>query len=192
MRSNRRICVYCGSSTGKKSSYAEAAKALAKELVKNGSDLVYGGANIGLMGILANEVLALDGQAYGVIPDHLASFEIAHTELTELFVCNDMHERKKKMSQLSDGFIAMPEGLGTLEELFEIWTWAQLGIHEKPIGLFNVEGYFDPLISFINISVSEGFVKPGHISSIIIEEEPGELVKALTNGKYETIRKISH
>ena len=190
MRSQRKICVYCGSSRGEDSVYAKAAEALGKEIAYNNNTLVYGGAKIGLMGILADTVLAEGGSVIGVMPDNLADLEIAHDGLSELFLCQDMHARKKKMSELSDGFIAMPGGLGTLEEFFEIWTWAQLGIHSKPIGIFNVDSYFDPMIFFIEKAISAGFIKPGHTSSLIIEDQAENLVKLVNVEKYETVTKV--
>ena len=190
MRSQRKICVYCGSSRGEDSVYAKAAEALGKEIAYNNNTLVYGGAKIGLMGILANTVLAEGGSVIGVMPDNLADLEIAHDGLSELFLCQDMHARKKKMSELSDGFIAMPGGLGTLDEFFEIWTWAQLGIHSKPIGIFNVDSYFDPMIFFIEKAISAGFIKPGHTSSLIIEDQAENLVKLVNVEKYETVTKV--
>ena len=190
MRSQRKICVYCGSSRGEDSVYAKAAEALGKEIAYNNNTLVYGGAKIGLMGILANTVLAEGGSVIGVMPDNLADLEIAHDGLSELFLCQDMHARKKKMSELSDGFIAMPGGLGTLDEFFEIWTWAQLGIHSKPIGIFNVDSYFDPMIFFIEKAISAGFIKPGHTSSLIIEDQAKNLVKLVNVERYETVTKV--
>ena len=190
MRSQRKICVYCGSSRGEDPVYAKAAEALGREIACNNNTLVYGGAKIGLMGILANTVLAEGGSVIGVMPNNLANLEIAHDGLSELFLCQDMHARKKKMSELSDGFIAMPGGLGTLDEFFEIWTWAQLGIHSKPIGIFNVDSYFDPMIFFIEKAISAGFIKPGHTSSLIIEDQAKKLVKLVNVEKYETVTKV--
>ena len=190
MLSQRRICVYCGSSRGEDSVYAKAAEALGREIACNNNTLVYGGAKIGVMGILADTVLAEGGSVIGVMPNNLADLEIAHDGLSELFLCQDMHARKKKMSELSDGFIAMPGGLGTLEEFFEIWTWAQLGIHSKPIGIFNVDSYFDPMIFFIEKAISAGFIKPGHTSSLIIEDQAENLVKLVNVEKYETVTKV--
>ena len=190
MLSQRRICVYCGSSRGEDSVYAKAAEALGREIACNNNTLVYGGAKIGLMGILADTVLAQGGNVIGVMPNNLADLEIAHDGLSELFLCQDMHARKKKMSELSDGFIAMPGGLGTLDEFFEIWTWAQLGIHSKPIGIFNVDSYFDPMIFFIEKAISAGFIKPGHTSSLIIEDQAENLVKLVNVEKYETVTKV--
>ena len=190
MRSQRKICVYCGSSRGEDPVYAKAAEALGREIACNNNTLVYGGAKIGLMGILADTVLAEGGSVIGVMPNNLADLEIAHDGLSELFLCQDMHARKKKMSELSDGFITMPGGLGTLDEVFEIWTWAQLGIHSKPIGIFNVDSYFDPMIFFIEKAISAGFIKPGHTSSLIIEDQAENLVKLVNVEKYETVTKV--
>ena len=190
MQSQRKICVYCGSSRGEDSVYAKAAEALGREIACNNNTLVYGGAKIGLMGILADTVLAEGGSVIGVMPNNLADLEIAHDGLSELFLCQDMHARKKKMSELSDGFITMPGGLGTLDEFFEIWTWAQLGIHSKPIGIFNVDSYFDPMIFFIEKAISAGFIKPGHTSSLIIEDQAKNLVKLVNVERYETVTKV--
>ena len=144
----KNICVYCGSSPGRQEAYSSAARALAKSLVDRNLGLVYGGASVGIMGLIADTVLQLGGRAVGVIPEALVRKEVAHKSLTELHVTQSMHERKTLMAELSDGFIAMPGGIGTLEEIFEIWTWAQLGIHAKPCGLLNAAGYFDALTTF--------------------------------------------
>jgi uncharacterized protein (TIGR00730 family) len=156
--------------------YAAAARAVAKALVDRDMRLVYGGASVGIMGAVADEVLRLGGRAVGVIPESLARKEVAHRSLTELHVTETMHERKMLMATLSDAFIALPGGIGTLEEIFEIWTWAQLGIHDKPCGLLNVNGYFDPLISFLDRAVAEQFVRPAVRSLLFVENEPEELL----------------
>ena len=156
------LCVYCGSATGGSELYAEAARALGRELVRRGIMLVYGGGNVGLMGAIADEVMAHGGRATGVIPQALMQREVGHHGLTELHVVKDMHERKAMMAELADGFIAMPGGFGTLEELFEVTTWAQLGLHEKPIGLLNINGFYDGLTGFASHLVAEGFVRPDH------------------------------
>jgi hypothetical protein len=158
----KNICVYCGSSPGRLPAYADGARALAQALVERDMGLVYGGASIGLMGLIADTVLQLGGRAVGVIPQALARKEVAHKGLTELHITHTMHERKTLMAQLSDGFIAMPGGIGTFEELFEIWTWAQLGIHAKPVGLLNVAGYYDALTTFLDHATHEQFMKPLH------------------------------
>lgn len=172
MNTFKSICVYCGSSPGRLDAYAGAARSLAALLVAQNIRLVYGGANVGIMGVLADTVLNLGGEAVGVIPAALVQKEVAHADLTELHVTPSMHERKALMAELSDGFIALPGGIGTLEELFEVWTWAQLGFHHKPCGLLNIEGYFDPLVSFLNHTVDEQFVKLPHRSMLIVECTP--------------------
>lgn len=167
----KNICVYCGSSSGRLPAYAEGARALAHALVARDWGLVYGGASIGLMGLVADTVLQLGGRVVGVIPEALARKEVAHAGLTQLHVTQSMHERKTLMAELSDGFIAMPGGIGTFEEIFEIWTWAQLGIHAKPCGLLNVAGYYDALTTFLDHATHEQFMKPPHRSLLIVEPE---------------------
>jgi len=176
MKSIHSICVYCGSSPGRLEDYAAAAYSLAAALVNLNIRLVYGGAAIGLMGMVADRVLALGGQVAGVIPTALAHKEIAHPGLTELHVTQSMHERKMLMAELADGFVALPGGIGTLEELFEIWTWAQLGFHQKPCGVLNVAGYYDALISFLDHSAAEQFVKPQVRDMLIVESDPHRLL----------------
>jgi uncharacterized protein (TIGR00730 family) len=161
------ICVYCGSSPGASAHYADAARDLAGRMVDENIALVYGGGNVGLMGIIADEVLRLGGEATGVIPKALLDMEVGHYELTRLHVVRDMHERKSMMAELSDGFIAMPGGIGTLEELFEALTWSQLGFHDKPIGILNVDGFYNGLISFMQHLVKQKFLKPEHASLLI-------------------------
>ncbi len=165
------ICVYCGSSPGRQEAYSIAARSLARSLVERNIKLVYGGAGVGIMGLVADTVLQLGGQAVGVIPEALVRKEVAHNNLTELHVTQSMHQRKMMMAELSDGFIALPGGIGTLEELFEIWTWAQLGFHSKPCGLLNIEGYFDSLISFLDHAVDEQFIRPPHRSILLVEHD---------------------
>lgn len=166
------ICVYCGSSPGRQEAYSDAARGLAKSLVERNIRLVYGGAGIGIMGLLADTVLQLGGQAVGVIPEALVRREVAHKHLTELHVTQSMHERKMLMAELSDGFIALPGGIGTLEELFEIWTWAQLGLHGKPCGLLNIAGYFDALAAFLDHAEAEQFIRRSHHSMLMVEHDP--------------------
>lgn len=173
----KNICVYCGSRPGRLDTYAEAARALAEQLVSHDIGLVYGGASVGLMGTVADHVLKLGGRAIGVIPEALVRKEVAHHRLTQLHITQSMHERKTLMAELSDGFIAMPGGIGTLEEIFEIWTWAQLGLHHKPCGLLNVQGYFDPLRSFLDHTVSEQFVQPSVRGMLIVETEPAAMLR---------------
>ncbi len=170
------ICIYCGSSPGRLEAYGSAAYALAESLVSRNIRLVYGGAGIGIMGMVADQVLKLGGQAIGVIPKALAHKEVAHKNLTQLHITQSMHERKMLMAELADGFIALPGGIGTLEELFEIWTWAQLGFHNKPCGLLNVEGYYDSLIRFLDHVLAEQFVKIHHHALLIVETDPGALL----------------
>ena len=155
----RRICVYCGSNTGIRPEYARAARELADVLVRHDLELVYGGADKGIMGVLANAVLELGGKVHGVIPEMLRDKEIAHEGLTELHVVSSMHARKSMMAALSDGFIAMPGGFGTLEEIIEIITWGQLRFHDKPCGLLNIGGFFDHLLSYLDHASAEGFLR---------------------------------
>jgi uncharacterized protein (TIGR00730 family) len=172
----RNICVFTGSRNGSLAAYSEAAKQLGLALVARDYGLVYGGGNVGLMTVIADTVLASNGYVAGVIPNSLVSKEVAHQGLSELRMVNSMHERKAVMAELSDGFIAMPGGIGTMEEFFEVLSWAQLGIHQKPCGLLNVAGYYDPLIQFLDHAVSHDFVKPTHRSLMIVESEPEKLL----------------
>ncbi|WP_370950176.1 TIGR00730 family Rossman fold protein [Amycolatopsis sp. cg5] len=174
----RRICVFCGSSMGNSPEYAAAAAALGTLLASRGIGLVYGGASVGTMGVVADAALAAGGEVIGVIPEALSSVEISHAGLTELHVVADMHERKAKMAALSDGFLALPGGAGTLEELFEIWTWAQLGLHTKPLGLVDVAGYYAPLRTFVDHMVTEGFLRPAHRDFILVDPDPAVLLDA--------------
>jgi uncharacterized protein (TIGR00730 family) len=173
------IAVYCGASDGARTLYADAARALGRVLVEHNIALVYGGGKVGLMGVIADEVLRLGGEATGVIPRALVEREVGHAGLTRLFVVKDMHERKAMMAELSEGFIAMPGGMGTLEELFEMVTWAQLGIHAKPIGLLNTDGFYDGLMGFVRHQQEEGFVRPAHAALMNIDPDPDALVKRL-------------
>lgn len=173
------IAVYCGASNGAKPIYADAARQLARALVDHNIALVYGGGKVGLMGVIADEVLRLGGEATGVIPRALVEREVGHAGLTRLFVVKDMHERKAMMADLSEGFIAMPGGFGTLEELFEMVTWAQLGIHAKPIGLLNTEGFYDGLVGFARHQQEEGFVRPAHAALMNIDADAEALVRKL-------------
>lgn len=173
----RSICVYCGSQVGASPNYQEHAKMLAQSLVENNLQLIYGGGNIGLMGTLADEVLRLNGRVIGVIPVALHEKEVAHLGLSELFIVKDMHERKAKMAALADGFIALPGGLGTLEELFEMLTWSQLEFHKKPIGLLNIDHYYDDLIRFLQYSVKEKFVRQTHYDLLLQDQNAGDLIK---------------
>ena len=175
----RAIAVYCGASPGASPRYAQAARELAAALVAHNVPLVYGGGNVGLMGELADEVLRQGGEVTGVIPRALVEREVAHAGLTRQFVVRDMHERKAMMADLADGFIAMPGGMGTLEELFEMLTWSQLGIHNKPVGLLNVGGFYDRLVDFVAHQQAEGFVREQHAALMMVEPEAGRLVERL-------------
>ena len=175
----KRICVFCGSSEGARPAYADAAQRLGEELVKRGLGLVYGGGSIGLMGVLADTVLAAGGEAIGVIPGGLASRELAHAGLTEMHVVGSMHERKALLASLCDGFLALPGGLGTFEETLEVLTWAQLGIHRKPVGVLNVEGYWDGLRRLLAHAVGEGFVRPEYAALLLFSGTPAELLDRL-------------
>jgi uncharacterized protein (TIGR00730 family) len=175
----KRVCVFAGSSPGTRADYQAAAVDLGRILAARGIGLVYGGAQVGLMGIVANAVLAQGGQVIGVIPRAIAAKEIAHTGLTELRLVSSMHERKALMADLSDGFVALSGGWGTLDEMFEILTWAQLGIHQKPCGLLNVHGYFDRLLAFLEHSINEGFVRREYQSMLAVSESAGALLDAL-------------
>jgi uncharacterized protein (TIGR00730 family) len=172
----KRICVFCGSSPGARPEYRTAAINLGEALVARGLGLVYGGANIGLMGVLAHSVMNAGGEVIGVIPQSMVKRELAFTGVSDLRVTGSMHERKAVMADLSDGFIAMPGGLGTLEELFEILTWTQLGIYHKPAGVLNVEGYFDALLAFLDYAVAERFIKDEYRSMLIVDRDPNQLL----------------
>lgn len=174
-----RVCVFLGSSSGVRLEYRAAAAALGQALAGRGVGLVYGGARVGLMGAVADAALSAGGEVIGVIPSALVAKEVAHTGLTDLRVVGSMHERKAVMSELSDAFIAAPGGLGTLEELFEILTWAQLGLHRKPCGLLNVQGYFDPLLSFFDHSINEGFIQPEYRRLIVVADAAEPLLDLL-------------
>ncbi|HEX2224649.1 MAG TPA: TIGR00730 family Rossman fold protein [Thermoanaerobaculia bacterium] len=168
----RRICVFCGSSPGASPAYAEAARELGRLLARRGLGLVYGGGNVGLMGILADAVLAEGGEVIGVIPHSLMAREVGHSGLTELRVVDTMHERKALMADLSDAFIALPGGIGTLDEWFEIWTWAQLGLHPKPCGLLDVQDYYSPLLAFLDHMVRERFLRDTHRAFVLVDTDP--------------------
>jgi uncharacterized protein (TIGR00730 family) len=170
------LCVYCGSSLGNSPAYAKAARELAKAMVDDNIALVYGGGKVGLMGTIADEVLRLGGEATGVIPKALLDKEVGHAGLTRLHIVKDMHERKAMMADLSDGFIAMPGGIGTFEELFEVFTWSRLGLHDKPIGLLNVDGFYDGLIAFLRHTVTQGFLSAGQESLLMHEPEAKPLL----------------
>jgi hypothetical protein len=175
------IGVFCGSAHGRSDAYTAAAKQFGRSVAGRGLRVVYGGASVGLMGTIADAVLAEGGEVIGVIPGALVDREIAHRRLTELRVVETMHERKAGMAALADAFVALPGGLGTLEELFEIWTWGQIGLHVKPYGLLNTAGYYDPLIEFLDHAVREGFVRERQRSSLVVASDPDELLDRLTS-----------
>ena len=175
----KRLCVFCGSSTGDAPAYAAAARELGTALAGRKIGLVYGGASVGLMGAVADAALAAGGDVIGVMPEALAKKELAHAGLTDLRIVGSMHERKALMAELSDGFIALPGGLGTLEELFEVWTWAQLGYHAKPCALLNVAGFYDRLISFLDSVVEHHFLKPAHRDMLVVASDSDDLLARL-------------
>lgn len=183
------ICVFCGSSFGIRPAYKHAAQAMGETLVERGIGLVYGGGRVGLMGTVADTVMAAGGEVIGVIPKFLAEKEIAHSGLTQLHLVESMHERKALMADLADGFIALPGGYGTLEEFCEVLTWTQLGLHQKPHGLLNVEGYYDHLIQLFDHALSEEFVQPKHRSIILTASNPAHLLDLLAAYKPEKIDK---
>jgi uncharacterized protein (TIGR00730 family) len=176
-----RICVFCGSSTGRGSVYVDAAKQFGRTLTERGIGLVYGGASVGTMGVISDAVIDAGGEVFGVIPRSLVDREIAHPNLTHLYIVDGMHERKARMAELADGFVALPGGAGTLEELFEVWTWAQLGLHHKPIGLLDVAGYFDALLELTAHMVAEGFLSAAYRDMLVVESEPGLLLDRLAS-----------
>jgi hypothetical protein len=170
------VCVFCGSNPGNDPVYAAGARAMGAEIARRGLILVYGGGAVGLMGIVADAALEAGGEVHGVIPRALREKEVGHNGLTRLEIVDTMHIRKARMAELSDGFIAMPGGIGTFEELFEIWTWGQLGIHSKPLGLLNVAGFYDPLAAFLDGTVEAGFLKPMHRAMEMTDTDPARLL----------------
>jgi uncharacterized protein (TIGR00730 family) len=177
----RSLAVYCGSSIGASDIYMEKAKELGKELAKRNITLVYGGSSVGLMGAVADSILAEGGKAVGVMPSFLDKREISHKSLSELFVVDTMHERKAKMAELSDGFITLPGGAGTMEEFFEVFTWGQIGLHKKPIGILNINRYYDPLIALLNHMNNEKFLQDQYRSMSLMDEEPAGLLNQFRN-----------
>ncbi len=173
----KQVCVFAGSSDGARPEYREAAQELGRALVDWRVGLVYGGARVGLMGVLADAVLAAGGRVTGIIPERLVEREVAHQGLSELHIVTSMHERKARMADMSDAFVALPGGLGTLEELFEVLTWAQLGLHSKPCGLLNVRGYFDGLLSHVDHSIAEGFIRPESRPMLLVSTQSDALLK---------------
>ena len=179
MNNIRRLAVYCGSASGSKPVFAEATRATATAMIENGVDLVYGGGLLGLMGLIADSVLDHGGKVYGVIPQALVDIEVAHTRVTELHTVANMHERKAKMTDLADAFLALPGGIGTLDELFEAWSWNALGYHAKPLCLLNVEGFWDGLIEFIEHAHQCGFLSAQRRAQLLVAETPDEALKLL-------------
>lgn len=185
----RRICVFCGSSPGARPEYLQAAEQLGHLMASRNIGLVYGGAKVGMMGKIADAVLEKGGEVIGIIPKGLVEKEVAHTGLADLRIVDSMHERKAMMATLSDGFIAMPGGLGTIEELFEVLTWSQIGIHDKPCGLLNVEGYYEKLMEFVQHTVEEEFVKNVHQDMMLMHEKPEDILQAFETYKPPTFDK---
>ena len=185
----QKICVYCASNSGIRDVFAEAARELAAALVEQEYELVYGGGSTGIMGVLADSVLAQGGKVYGVIPELLLHKEVEHAGLTELHVVASMHERKSKMASMSDAFIALPGGLGTLEEISEILTWGQLRVHEKPVGIINVDGYFDALLAYLDNAEAEGFLRAECRQMLCCAEDAAELFEQFRSYKAPTVDK---
>ena len=179
MRNVHRLAVYCGSAPGSQSVFAESTRATAQAMVSRGVDLVYGGGRLGLMGIIADGVLDLGGHVFGVIPEALVNLEVAHTGVTELYTVANMHERKAKMTDLADAFLALPGGIGTLDELFEAWSWNALGYHAKPFCLLNVEGFWDGMIEFIDHATDSGFLSRQRRNQLLVASTPDEALELL-------------
>ena len=175
----RSVCVFCGASSGHDPAYALAARRFGEVLAQRGIELVWGAGNVGLMGVLADAVLSHGGRAVGVIPDFMVERELAHTAASEILIVDSMHARKAAMAERADAFVALPGGFGTLDELFEILTWAQLHIHSKPIGLLNVQGFFDPLLAMVRHMSREGFITARHLALLQMKELPEELLDAM-------------
>jgi uncharacterized protein (TIGR00730 family) len=182
------LCVFCASAAGNDPAFADTARAFGERLARDGITLVYGGGHVGLMGIVADAALGAGGRVVGVIPRALWDREIGHRALTELHVVETMHERKAKMAALADAFVALPGGLGTLEEIFEVWTWGQLGIHRKPCGFLDVAGYYAPLLAFLDQAVARGLVRPEHRAMAVVDDDPGRLLQRLAD--YEPPRVV--
>ena len=175
------VCVFCGSSPGARPAYRDSAVALGELLAARSIRLVYGGGHVGLMGILADAALAAGGDVVGVITEGLQAREVGHTALPDLRVVPTMHERKALMASLSDAFVALPGGAGTLDEFFEAWTWTQLGIHRKPVGLLNVDRYYEALLAFVERAQADRFIRPEHVSALVVDDDPGRLLERLAD-----------
>lgn len=186
----RRICVFCGSSPGHHAAYADAARATGQQLAGLGIEVIYGGSNIGLMGIVADAALAAGGRVTGVIPDFFLGREVAHHGLSELVLTGSMHERKARMASLADAFLALPGGFGTFDELFEILTWAQLKLHAKPVGLLNVNGFFNPLLAMLQHATAEGFLRPEHQALVLSDGELEPLLHRMATVAPLTLEKV--
>ena len=189
VRQIRRVCVFCGSNFGEDLAYRQAAAELGNEIVRRGWGLVWGGGRVGLMGVVADAVLALGGEVVGVIPQMLATKELLHTGATQMHVAPTMHARKALMEELADAFVALPGGFGTFEELLEIITWAQLGLHAKPIGLFNVAGFYEPLLGLFEQAINRGFIKAKHRELIVAEPAAAPLLDRLVTHELPRVRK---
>jgi len=187
----KRVCVFCGSALGSHPAYQQVARDLGSRLARRGMGLVYGGARRGLMGVLADAALEGGGEVIGVMPEAIVALEVAHTSLSKLHVTASMHERKALMAQLADAFLALPGGFGTFDELFEVLTWAQLDMHDKPIGVLDVAGYFAPLAQLIDRAVSEGFVRPEHRHLLVFSEDPDDLLDRLADHRPPRVAKLS-
>ncbi|WP_339731226.1 TIGR00730 family Rossman fold protein [uncultured Gimesia sp.] len=190
MSTLKSICVFCGSKSGSDQQYQQAAIELGRLMAQRSITLVYGGGSVGLMGVIADAVLESGGQVIGVIPRQLATRELIHPGVKEMHIVEDMHTRKAKMSECSDAFIAMPGGFGTLEELFEVVSWVQLGIYSKPIGLLNTTGFYDPLLNMVEHCIESEFIKPKYRDLIIADDNPSTLIEHLERHKLPTIEKV--
>lgn len=187
LRLMEKICVFCGSSVGEGEVFSQAARLLADRLLAHNIELVYGGGNIGLMGVMADHMLSKGGRVTGVIPDFLVRKEVVHQSLSELHVVQTMHERKIKMAEISDAFITMPGGFGTLDEMFEVLTWNQLGVLEKPMGILNVEGFFNPLIEMIDRMTKKRFLRVEHHDALLVDNDPEQLIQSLKQHRFPAI-----
>jgi len=185
----KRVCIYCGSSPGLLPEYAAAARHCGTVLAGRGLTVVYGGGNVGLMGILADSALAAGGEVIGIIPRKMIARELGHAGVTSLIPVDSMHQRKQKMADLADAFLALPGGVGTMEELFEAFTWLQLGLHHKPVGLLNVAGFYDRLIEFLAHMEGQRFLKPQHLASLLVEDNLERLLDRFTRFNYQPVGK---
>jgi hypothetical protein len=185
----RTVCVFCAANPGNDAVYVENARAFGQFLATSGRRVVFGGGRTGLMGALAEGVLGAGGEAIGIMPRHLVEREVAHTGLTQLHVVDSMHERKSLLAELSDGFIAMPGGLGTMEELFEVWTWGQLGLHRKPYGLLEMNGFYAPLLTFLRHAVTEGFIGAPNLAMLAIDTDPAALLERMETMELTAVRR---